>query len=189
MRPTSFSALKKRLAARAPARVDASSAMETSVALILAPGPSGLEALFIRRAERPGDPWSGQIGLPGGRREPADADLLATALRETREEVGVVLAASSLLGGLDDLVPRTPRLPPLLIRPFVFGLAERPDARLSEEVAGVMWYGLAEISASAGAAEVSIGGAATRVDCFKPRGTVIWGLTYRILRSLLPFAA
>ena len=163
--------------------------METAVALILTPGKLGLEALFIRRAERADDPWSGHIALPGGRREAGDADRLATAVRETQEEVGVALQSSALLGELDDLAPSVPRLPPLVIRPYVFGFASRPDARLSDEVAGVMWLPLPELAACDGKAEVTVRGAATEVACYSYGGVVIWGLTYRILSGFLKLAA
>ena len=49
------------------------------------------EVLFIKRASRRGDRWSGHIALPGGRRDPEDADDLAAAVRETREEIGLDL--------------------------------------------------------------------------------------------------
>ena len=163
--------------------------METAVALILTPGPLGLEALFIRRAERPDDPWSGHIALPGGRREPGDADRLATAVRETKEEVDVALPASALLGVLDDLAPSTPRLPPLVIRPYVFGLVPRPDARLSEEVAGVMWLPLSKLASCEGKAVVPMRGETREVECYAYGGVVIWGLTYRILSGFLKLAA
>lgn len=175
-----FAALKSRLSGREIRRVEGAELLETAVALILAPGPQGLEALFIRRAERAGDPWSGHIALPGGRREAADSDRLVTALRETSEEVGVELPVSALLGPLDDLHPSTPRLPPLVISPFVFGLDEKPATRLSDEVSGVLWVplnGLIETKNEEGK------------DCYRPGGLVIWGLTYRILRGFLPLLA
>src|SRR5207244_5573124 len=78
-------------------------ASPAAVALILLEGPQGLETLLIRRAERADDPWSGQVALPGGRRDPADGDLLVTAIRETRAETGVDLSAADRLGVLDDL--------------------------------------------------------------------------------------
>src|SRR5262245_4891896 len=91
-----------------------------AVSVILRDGDEGLETLFIHRAVRVGDTWSGQIAFPGGRREPRDRDLLATAIRETHEEIGVDLASAERLGVLDDLHPRTPVLPPVVVRPFVF---------------------------------------------------------------------
>jgi 8-oxo-dGTP pyrophosphatase MutT (NUDIX family) len=163
--------------------------METAVALIVTPGARGLDALFIRRAVRADDPWSGHIALPGGRREPADADRYATAVRETDEEVGVALTRETLLGVLDDLHPSTPRLPALVIRPFVFGLDRRPATRLSDEVAAVEWVALDELARCEGRTEVQLRDGPREVDCFRMPGLVVWGLTYRILKGFLPLRA
>jgi len=164
--------------------------LETSVAAVLAPGPTGLEVLLIQRAVRAGDPWSGHIGLPGGRREGGDADLLDTAIRETREEIGLALPAGCLLGALDDLRPSTPSLPPLMIRPFVFGVEPRPAAGISDEVACSFWIPLESLHAARGSAKVIIREKPLDVACFRvpalPEGLVVWGLTYRILNGLLP---
>ena len=149
------------------------------MALILAPGP---ELLLVRRAERESDRWSGHMALPGGRREAADRDLLDTAIRETREETAVALARDGLTGTLEDLKPRAPTLPPILVRPFVFRLAEKPATSLSEELTGAFWFGLDELKASASEAPVQVAGAPTAVPAFIPReGCVIWGMTHRIL--------
>src|SRR3989442_8572178 len=120
-RVITLAAVRRALRDRRPETVDAPEAWPAAVALILLEG-AGLEALFIRRAERADDPWSGQIALPGGRRGPHDADLAATAIRETNEETGVDLSSAERLGVLDDLYPRTPTLPPVVVRPFVFAL-------------------------------------------------------------------
>jgi 8-oxo-dGTP pyrophosphatase MutT (NUDIX family) len=177
------------LAARNPVRIEETGSVETSVALILSPSKHGPEVLLIRRAERSGDPWSGHIGLPGGRRDPEDKDRLATALRETLEEVEVALPPDALLGELDDLHPRTPSLPPVCIRPFVFALPERPAARPSAEVACCYWLPLKDLLSAETTAEVVIKGEGVPVPCFRPaEDLVVWGLTYRILlelRSLL----
>ena len=53
-------------------------------------GAEQTEVLFIQRAERPGDPWSGQMAFPGGHREDSDISLQA-AMRETHEEIGLGL--------------------------------------------------------------------------------------------------
>ena len=164
--------------------------IETAVAVILAPGPDGRQVLFIRRAEREGDPWSGHIALPGGRREAADADLLATAIRETREEIGVDLPPAKLLRELDELKPSTPSLPPILIRPYVFELDAVPATRASEEVAESYWIALSSLVPCAGRATIALKDRTIETPCFRipglPDGLVVWGLTYRILSGLLP---
>ncbi|KAM0786375.1 hypothetical protein ACM66B_001843 [Microbotryomycetes sp. NB124-2] len=62
------------------------------------------EILFIKRATRLTDKWSGHVAFPGGRQEPEDEDSRYTAMRETWEEVGLDLAESDYLsiGALDD---------------------------------------------------------------------------------------
>ena len=84
--------LRARLATRTGASSDDDpSLLWAAVAIILTPQPDSI--LLIRRADRSGDPWSGHMALPGGRREPSDSDLAATAIREVAEEVGIQLSA------------------------------------------------------------------------------------------------
>ncbi|MFL5555271.1 MAG: NUDIX hydrolase, partial [Gemmatimonadaceae bacterium] len=106
-----------------------------------------MELLFIKRAEYPGDPWSGQIAFPGGREESRDGSLAETAIRETREETGIDLAREGLmLGSLDDLRPRTTRLPPVVVRPFVALLDRQDPLMLSNEVALAFWVPFGALS-------------------------------------------
>jgi 8-oxo-dGTP pyrophosphatase MutT (NUDIX family) len=155
-----------------------------SVAVILAPAPESV--LVIRRAHRDGDPWSGHMALPGGRREPGDDDLLATVIRETEEEVGVALPRAALLGVLDDVVPRTRVLPPIAVRPFVFRLEGRPRLELNAEVAAADWLGLGDLRAQWRAAvQVEVAGVPRSTPAFVTSEGVVWGMTERILRDLL----
>ncbi|MDP5071772.1 MAG: NUDIX domain-containing protein, partial [Congregibacter sp.] len=62
-----------------------------AVALVLQLRDGELGVLMIRRAEREGDPWSGQMAFPGGRMDKTDANGYAVAVRETHEEVGLLL--------------------------------------------------------------------------------------------------
>lgn len=157
-----------------------------AVALILAPAADGaLEALLIRRARRAGDPWSGHVGLPGGRRQAGDADLLHTAVRETREEVGVQLDARVLLGQLDDLKPTTRLLPRLVVRPFAFGLARRPALELNHEIEEPLWTPLADLRGARVTSRVSVPEGELEVDSAVVAGHVLWGMTLRILDGFL----
>src|SRR6185436_466634 len=109
-----------------------------AVALVLRASAQGPEALFIKRAEHPDDPWSGHVGLPGGRAESGDASLVHTAMRETEEEIGLSLALDrDLLGALDE-TRATARMKSvdMKIAPFVFAADAVPDPlTLSAEVA------------------------------------------------------
>ena len=151
-------------------------------------GDDALELLLIERASYEGDPWSGHIAFPGGRSEPADASLLATALRETREEIGIDLAADGrIFGALGRLHPMTPRLPPISIAPFVALLTRDAPLALSEEVAGAFWVPLATLERADVSCEVEIpvGGTLRAVRAFVHGRYTIWGLTERIIRDLL----
>lgn len=186
MTPT-LALVRDALVQRAARRESAPEARPAAVALLLYEGPVGLETLFIRRAERAGDPWSGQVAFPGGRAEPGDADLLATAIRETAEETGIDLSRAEGLGVLDDLYPRTPTLPPVVVRPFVFGLTSRPPLGSSPEVERGFWVPLARLAAPGVHSELpfTVRGVARRFPAYVIDGEVIWGMTERILTPFL----
>lgn len=145
------------------------------------------EMLMIKRAEYPGDPWSGHVAVPGGRRDPGDANLAATAIRETREETGVDLSAvGRALGTLDDVAPRTPYLPPISIRPFIFAAAGALDVTPSSEVAKWFWVPLSAIrdEAAWSVSTVLMRGMPSQERTFTFGEHVVWGLTERVLRRL-----
>lgn len=163
-----------------------------AVLLLLRTANGSPELLLIRRAEFEGDPWSGQIALPGGRQEPGDATLEDTALRETFEETAIDVRASGgrVLGSLDEVYPRTPVLPPIVVRPYVAVVP--PDVSIvpSHEVAEAFWVPLATLDdpSASGEGTVVVQGAERRVSCFwcgDARQYLVWGLTERILRQFL----
>ena len=158
-----------------------------AVAVLLCDGDEGLEVLFIHRAVREGDTWSGQIAFPGGRKEAEDPDLLATAIRETREEIGVELSQAERLAVLDDMYPRTPVLPPVVVRPFVFALPDPPTIPLSAEVQNVFWVSFPALVAPGARREVTleIRGENRTFAAYVLGNRTIWGMTERILTPLL----
>jgi 8-oxo-dGTP pyrophosphatase MutT (NUDIX family) len=162
-----------------------------AVAAVLREAPGGVEVLLIRRAEDERDPWSGHMALPGGHHDAGDADLVATALRETHEEVGLVLDRDTEWIGL---LPRarvhSGRRPNFEILPLVFAVARdvelRPNPR---EVKAIVWANLDHLLLPAAHTSVVYPSVAEaegqRLPAFDVEGHVVWGLTYRILSDLL----
>lgn len=186
-----FHWLAQQLHAKPPSRAILSGEMrEAAVAVVLVAEPGrDYDLLLIKRAVRAGDPWSGQIALPGGRRDGDDPDLLATAVRETAEETGVRLAPSQLLGELDDLRPVSAHLPQLVVRPFVFGLTTRPPVIPSDEVALHLWARCDELAGSRTERTLTILGAPRRMPGYVVGSDFLWGMTERILTPLLELLA
>jgi 8-oxo-dGTP pyrophosphatase MutT (NUDIX family) len=156
------------------------------VAAILRDSPQGAEVLLIRRAEHELDPWSGHMALPGGHADAGDDSLVATAVREISEEVGLdLLEHAELLGRLPEMlaVPRQ-----LAIHPLVFALetGHEPLANPAE-VQEVVWSALAHLRSPKAqiSHELSTPQQRYRFPAFDVGGRVVWGLTYRILGELL----
>ena len=166
--------------------------MQAAVALVLRPGEGGeLEMLLIKRAEFDGDPWSGQVALPGGRREPTDVSLEQTAIRETWEETSIDITRDGrILGALDELSPRTPTARRLVVRPFVAVVVPEVVIVESPEVAAAFWVPLQALRTETAwiSAEVSALGHQLTVPAFSHGDYVVWGLTERILRTFLRLA-
>ena len=148
------------------------------------------ELLMIKRAEAEGDPWSGHIACPGGRMEEGDHDLAVTAVRETWEETGVDVARDGrLLGHLDDISPRTPALPPIIIRPYVALVRTGVEIVASREVAAAFWVPVSALREQTAwtMAQVAVGDALREVAVFQHGEYTVWGLTERVLRQFLAY--
>jgi len=138
-----FETIRKKLAASPVRWIEPGKRVHAAVAMILRQDAGGLEILLIERATNENDHWSGHIGLPGGRVDPADNSPRCTAERETMEELGVELASASLLSRLGDIIPSGL---PMVVSCFVCGL-ERPSHLTpdSDEVAQAFWLPMHEI--------------------------------------------
>lgn len=180
--------VRERLAAHEPERLAERARTQASVAAVLRDGPAGAEVLLIQRAEHPDDPWSGHMAFPGGRRDPGDESLLAAAMRETLEEVGLDLSRAEYLGHVDDLqaVARG-RVLDLVIRPQIFVWSgELPSLTPNYEVAATVWAPIAPMIAG----DIDTvrpwreGTQTYRMPAYDVEGRIVWGLTYRMLRTL-----
>lgn len=146
------------------------------------------ELLMIKRAEAERDPWSGHVACPGGRMEPADQSLEQTAIRETWEETGIDVARDGeILGTLDDVAPRTPVLPPLIVRPYVAVVRSDVTIVPSPEVAAAFWVPLPALRerASWGTGLVRVLDREEERPTFRHGDYTVWGLTERVLRQFL----
>jgi 8-oxo-dGTP pyrophosphatase MutT (NUDIX family) len=154
------------------------------------PNTASAELFFIRRAEHPQDPWSGHVAFPGGRHDPEDASLLATAIRETREEVGIHLTPDQLLGRLPDL-PAFSRSKKgsLVVTPFVFGIRDEPTVVPNVEVATTLWVPMTKLVNGDGRTTFKLDYAGETFDLpcihLDPGQHRLWGMTFRMLETLL----
>lgn len=156
---------------------------EAGVLLLLYPHRERLHFVLTRRTDRLGH-HSGQIALPGGRREPCDADFVATALREAREELGIALDAIELLGRLTALY-----VPPsnFVVHPSVAYVPARPDFHPNvDEVAEVIEVPLRDLldPARRGAEPrplVSLGGVLKMTPHYRFGEYKVWGATAMVL--------
>jgi 8-oxo-dGTP pyrophosphatase MutT (NUDIX family) len=185
--------LARRLAARSQASAPAAEPTRRAAVAIVLRGATLGEVLLLRRPERAGDRWSGQIGLPGGHADAGDEDLAATARREAREEVGLDLARDArLLGALGPVQAKARgQLLSMWITPFVFAATRALEPRTGPEAAETFWLPLEP----ARAGELAWTHRYQREDgervlpAWRFEERVVWGLTYEILAGFLRVAA
>jgi 8-oxo-dGTP diphosphatase len=151
-----------------------------AVALLLKHRRNDFDLLLVKRVENPSDTWSGQMALPGGKRESKDLSLKDTIMRETLEETGIALRRCRFLGVLS-AVQSEPK-PEFVVLPFVVLLEDEPELKLSEaELETYIWIPCEEVVGSKGVVEFDFG----RVPAFRFADAVVWGVTYRILSEFI----
>lgn len=155
-----------------------------AVAIIQCPAPRA-SYLILRRAAQPEDPWSGHFSFPGGRKDKTDEDILATCVRETAEETGIVLNDGHfrqrlVLEPAGRLLSR-----PIWVQPFLFSLPEPPELRLDpREIQNALWLDADRFQAPELHRQVELL-PGRFFPAYPIQDYYLWGFTYRLLRSIL----
>ena len=161
----------------------------SAVALILQVRNGELNILMIKRAEREGDPWSGQMAFPGGRMERSDAHGFAVAVRETREEIGLSLGDEDRCNGrLTDLNTRPHRgLYGMTVTPSVVRLDREVSFDPNYEVAEVVWIPLEFLLNTDNREDMTweYRGLSVKMPCYFYGRRRIWGLSLMMLDELM----
>lgn len=143
--------------------------------------------LLIQRAEHPSDPWSGHLAFPGGRQDATDPNLLATAVRETAEEIGLWLdAESELVGALPPFRARGTQAG-LVVAPYVFEVKHRSAFVLdATEIAAAFWVPVNTLTAGAHHTRVEVHhqGSKYYLPGYQIGTKVLWGMTYEMFQTL-----
>lgn len=179
--------IKERLALHEPLTLDVEAKRHAAVAMLLREKGNRTEVLLIRRAEHEKDPWSGDLGFPGGRIEELDANPRAAAERETHEEIGLCLSADNYIGQSDDL---SGAYLSVRISCFVYHVDSEAQFKTNGEVVDLFWVPL----------QTLLEPERNRMASFFYRGSdrqhpvvelnewsqrPLWGITYRLLDNFL----
>lgn len=156
-----------------------------ATALVLHPDAGGrLRFVAVERVQREGDPWAGQMALPGGRRDARDDSLLTTARREAREEVGIDLPDP--IGRLDDVGSR---LGGIVVSTWVFAIDEPPELELQRrEIAAAVHVPVDHLRSERSTATHRYLGLIP-LPAYRYGDRIIWGLTHRTLEGFLSVIA
>ena len=128
--------IKTRLAGYQPPTLEQKFERHAAVTMLLRNNGKVTEVLLIRRAEQENDPWSGDLGFPGGRIEDSDPNPRAAAERETWEEIGFCLNKENYLGQSDDLAGAYLSVH---ISCFIYQVEMDVQFKLNGEVVDLFW--------------------------------------------------
>ncbi len=154
-----------------------------AVAIIRVSSPRD-SILLLRRNTHPSDPWSGHYSFPGGRKDEEDSGLLDTCLRETREETGIVLLEDQVTSALPEAYAGSRVKQHLLVKPYLFELAERPNLDIDKsEIRGSCWLNVERFLEMDKHVEAEV-----MPDFYYPAYPLydyyLWGFTYNLLIRL-----
>ena len=174
----------KRALADNPKRAINDPALTPAGVMLIVYRKDGKHRLLLQKRTDKVDDHKGEVSFPGGRMDPEDNTLLDTALRETREEMGIKPQDIRVLGALDD----APTTSHYRIAPFVGALPYPYDFAPSEtEVAAILEPPIDHLMDVANRRDEIrvVRGDLDRAPAFAYDGHIIFGATARILDGFL----
>lgn len=150
-----------------------------TVCVILRWDDEELETLVVKRAVVEGDPWSGDMAFPGGKKSPEDKTIRDTVRREAMEETGIDLTKAVFLGYFPNVL--TSMRVGSTVLPQVYLYSGRPEIKLNSELTNYYWVHLSELDAHRVTAIVK----ERETQVFDLYEYKIWGLTYKMLNTLI----
>jgi len=150
-----------------------------SVAILIRPAADDLEVFIVKRAEVDGDPWSGDMAFPGGKKAAQDLGVLDAAVREVMEETGIDLKPLKPLGYMEPLTSWVRRN--FRVQPVVYLFERDPPIRLNYELTKYMWTPIGELRKLRSQATVK----GFDSPIYRIGDEVVWGLTCRMLDQLI----
>ena len=180
-----FPGIASALGAHTPAEKPVNDRGHAAVAMLLREGANSPEVLFIIRATHDQDPWSGNIGFPGGRLNDNGETPRQAAERETFEELSLDLGLARHLGRLDDLYGA---IMPVLVSCFVYQVKDSTELQPNHEIDATFWCPLGKLleperhqqRAFVYRGEERVHPA---VELLNPEQPLLWGITYRLIRN------
>ena len=156
--------------------------------IILDQQPDGLHMLMIQRAEHPNDPWSGQMGFPGGKQDLNDANITITALREASEELSISADAIKRVGRLSDILARPYRAfkPAMTVTPIIFAANDQLSPSANHEVQDWLWLPLDffQDQQNRQAMQIEKAGLSHELPFYEFANKRVWGLSLMMIDEL-----
>jgi 8-oxo-dGTP pyrophosphatase MutT (NUDIX family) len=187
--PAVLTEIRDRVAAYEPKTFDPEGAPRAAVLVPLYTHREELHVVFTKRTDRV-QHHRGEISFPGGAMDPEDADLVATALREADEEIGIEPGHIEVLGQLDDIVTISRFHVSVYVGEMDATFSPYPWRPQESEVAEVIEVPLVHLLDESNLVEVprQRDGELVLLEGFKFEEHVIWGATARMLRNFLDVA-
>jgi 8-oxo-dGTP pyrophosphatase MutT (NUDIX family) len=150
-----------------------------AVAILIRPVDEGLEVFLVKRAEVEGDPWSGDMAFPGGKKAAQDNGVVDTAVREVMEETSIDLKTLKPLGYMEPLTSWVRQT--FSVQPIVYLFEGDPPIRLNYELTKYMWTPINDLRKCKSQAVVK----GFDSPIYRIGDDVVWGLTCRMLDRLM----